>query len=269
MGALDSLRKSINKKYEKLNLCGATGLEVCRIGVSSERFTSHFSLGSPALNWMVYNSIPKGIFAEISGPEASGKTSLAFAMAASHIRAEKQAIKDAEAINANIQKAYEERCAEAKAAGKKVPEAPVITPYKPKHIMFVDAEGTLDPRWALVNGYNTNDEVIETLYYPGLGQSAEQILDDIVDAVKSGDIGLVILDSLVAISGQQTADATMEKKDMGGIAKILSDFTKRYTGLFNRTQATFIGLMVFIWTHQDMATQLKLHVVKLGNVLVH
>ena len=157
---------------------------------------------------MTYNSIPEGIFIEISGKEGSAKTTLAFLIAADFIKREKE-------------KPVEER----------------------RHIMFVDAEGTADPLWAKTSaGYDMNDPNIETLYVTPLGQTAEQIFDDVIEAVKTGQIGLVIFDSLVAIAGQQTADESMTKKDMGGIAKILADFTRRATGLFNRYKTTFIGI---------------------------
>lgn len=199
---LDGLRKNINKKYADI------GVNVAEIGVSGDKFKSTFSLGSPALDFLTYNSIPEGIFIEIAGPEASGKTTLAFKIAADFIRKEKV-------------KVEEER----------------------RHIMFVDSEGTADPSWAKVSaGYDMNDTDVETLYYAGLGQTAEQMLDDVVEATKSGKIGLVIFDSLVSIAGQQTAAASLEKKDMGGIAKILADFVKRSTGLFNRFRTTFIGI---------------------------
>lgn len=202
--ALDGLRKSINKKYEKVGY-EAT---IAQIGVPLKKFGHTFSLGSPSLDFMTYNSIPEGIFIEISGKEASGKTTLAFKMAADFIKKEKE-------------KPEEER----------------------RHIMFVDAEGTADPLWAKASsGYDMNDPDVETLYFTPLGQTAEQIFDDIIEAVKTGKIGLVIMDSLVAIAGQQTAEESMTKKDMGGIAKILADFTRRATGLFNRYKTTFVGI---------------------------
>lgn len=201
---LDGIRKQINKKYEKEGYL----VDVTSVGVKEDKFKSTFSLGSPALDFMTYNSIPEGIFIEIAGKESSGKTTLAFKIAADFIKKEKAKPEDIR-----------------------------------RHIMFVDAEGTADPAWAKVSaGYDINDPDVETLYECGLGQSAEQLFDDVKTAVSTGKIGLVIFDSLVAIAGQQTNDASMEKKDMGGIAKILADFTKRYTGLFNRFKTTFIGI---------------------------
>lgn len=87
-----------------------------------------------------------------------------------------------------------------------------------------------------------NDGEIQTMYLTPLGQSAEEILDMVIETVKTGQIGLVIFDSLTAMASQQVADETMTKKDMGTIAKVLADFVRRSTGLFARFKTTFIGI---------------------------
>ena len=58
---LDGIRKQINKKYEKAGLDTSRG-NVVQIGVPLDKFKSTFSLGSPSLDFMTYNSIPEGIF---------------------------------------------------------------------------------------------------------------------------------------------------------------------------------------------------------------
>lgn len=201
---LDGLRRDINKKYAKQGI----NSDVVSIGVSGDKFKSTFSLGSPSLDMMTYNSIPEGIFIEIAGPESSGKTTLAFKIASDFIKKEKK-------------KPEEER----------------------RHILFVDAEGTADPDWAKVSsGYDMNNEEVETLYETPLGASAEEILNDVITAVNTGKIGLVIFDSLVSIAPQQVSGASMEQKSMGGVAQVLSDFYKRYCGVFRRYRTTFIGI---------------------------
>lgn len=190
--------KSINKKF---------GDGVVNIGVDKSNRTI-FSLGSPGLDFCTYNSIPEGIFIELSGSEGSGKTLISFLIAADFIRKESK-------------KPEEER----------------------RHILFVDAEGTADPEWAYTStGYNMNSDVINTIYLTPTGQSAEQIFDMVREFVQSGQIGLVIFDSLTSIAPQQTNDESFEKKDMGGLAKPLADFVKRCTGLFNKNKTTFIGI---------------------------
>ena len=167
-----------------------------------------FSLGSPSADFMTYNSVPEGAWIELSGQEGSGKTLLSYCMAADYSRKESK-------------KPEEDR----------------------RHILFVDCEGTLDPEWCWTAAhYNVNDTVIKTYYITPLGQSAEQIFDMIREFVASGQIGLVILDSLTAMAPQQVQDESFEKKEMGGISKPLADFVKRCTGLFNKFRTTFIGI---------------------------
>lgn len=193
-----STLKDIEKKF---------GAGVVRVGVNKSERTK-FSLGSPSLDFCTYNSIPEGIFIEVSGSEGSGKTLLSYLIASDFIKKEKL-------------KPEEER----------------------RHILFVDAEGTADPDWAYTaTRYDMNDEEIQTIYLTPIGQSAEQIFDMVRMFVQEGNIGLVIFDSLTAIAPQQTNDESFEKKDMGGLAKPLADFVKRCTGLFNRYRTTFIGI---------------------------
>lgn len=195
---LKSILKDIAKKF---------GADVANIGVNKSERT-RFSLGSPGLDFCTYNSIPEGIFIELSGAEGSGKTLLGYLIAADFSRKE-------------AKKPEEER----------------------RHILFVDAEGTADPEWAYTSThYDMNAEDIKTIYLTPTGQSAEQIFDMVREFVQSGKIGLIIFDSLTAIAPQQTNEESFEKKDMGGLAKPLADFVKRCTGLFNKYKTTFIGI---------------------------
>lgn len=184
------------------------GKGVTSFGVSDRPQRETFSLGTPGFDFCTYNSIPQGVFIELLGPEQSGKTTCAFLMAADFIRKEKK-------------KPLEQR----------------------RKILFVDAEGTADASWALNStGYDMNDKDIPTVYLTPLGQSAEQIFDMVLDLVKTGEIGLVIFDSLVAIAPQLVNDESMEKKDMGGLASVLKYFVTKSTGVFNRYRTTFIGI---------------------------
>lgn len=183
------------------------GEGVANVGVNVKEKTK-FSLGSPSLDFCTYNSIPEGIFIELTGGEGSGKTLLSFLIAADYSKKESK-------------KPEEER----------------------RHILFVDAEGTADPEWAYTaTKYNMNDEIIKTIYVTPTGQSAEQIFDMVREFVQTGSIGLVIFDSLTSIAPQLTNDESFEKKDMGGLAKPLADFVKRCTGLFTKYRTTFIGI---------------------------
>lgn len=196
---LDDVLKSINKKF---------GENVARVGVPQLRSCGNLSLGSPALDFCLYNSLTEGKFVELCGFESSGKTTLSFLIAASYIKTELQR-----------------------------------RPDNPRSILFVDAEAACDPDWAYKStGYNMNDERVRTIYIEGAGQTAEEYFDIVRDCVATGQVGLVIFDSLTMLATQQVQDESFEKKQMGGIASALGDFCKRTVGLFARHKCTFIGI---------------------------
>lgn len=200
--ALKDVLKQINKKFND-------GREdIIKVGVDSLTKFGTLSLGSPSLDFCLFNSLTEGKMIEIAGAESSGKTTTAFLIASDFIKKEKQR-----------------------------------NPDNPRSILFIDAECTADPEWAKKStGYDMNDADVQTIYVAPSGQSAEQLFDIVIDCVKTGEIGLVIFDSLTAIVSKQIADESMEKKDMGGIAKPLGDFCKKITGILNKNRATFIGL---------------------------
>ena len=115
--------------------------------------------------------------------------------------------------------------------------------YEVRNILFVDAECTADPAWAKQSaGYDMNDTEVETVRIVASGQSAEEFFDMCIEAVNTGEFGLIIFDSLTAIVKKQIVNESMEKMDMGGIAKPLGDFTKKINGLLNRYSCVFIGI---------------------------
>ena len=199
VSSISDILKQINKKH---------GAGVASIGVPKLETCGILSLGSPSLDFCLYNSLTEGKFIELSGFESSGKTTLAFLIAASFIKEEKKR-----------------------------------NPDNPRKILFVDAEAACDPEWAkIATGYDMNDPIVQTIYIEGSGQTAEEYFDMVIELVKTGEIGLVIFDSLTMIVSQQVADESLEKKQMGGISSVLGDFCKRSVGLFNRNRTTFIGI---------------------------
>lgn len=194
--------KEINKKYS------TDKFQVMSLGVSKIAERGTLSLGSPSLDFCLYNSLPEGCMIEISGSESSGKTTLAYLIANSYIRKELQR-----------------------------------NPTEPRKILFIDAECSADPEWALAStGYDMNRTDVPTCHFMPSGQSAEEIFDIVVTCVKTGEVGLVIFDSLTAIVSQQLVDESLSKKEMGGIAMALGTFCKKITGLLNRSKTTFIGI---------------------------
>lgn len=79
---LTQVLKEINKKYSD------DKMTVAQIGVEKLKKGGTLSLGSPSLDFCLYNSLPEGKIIEFSGAESSGKTTVAFLVAADYIRKE-------------------------------------------------------------------------------------------------------------------------------------------------------------------------------------
>lgn len=210
--SLTDVLKSIAKKY---------GDTVVKIGVDALELDGVLSLGSPAFDFCVYGGIPEGRVVELSGQEGSGKTTTAFLIAASYQREEiKRHPIDVEwTDNTGIVRSG------------------------PRSIILLDNEGTADPDWALKLGYDMSAEAqVPTIIIRPEAQSAEEIFDMALDMLKTGEVGLLIFDSIATLVPQQIADESMEKQQMGGIAKALTRFANTAIGLLRKYKATLIAI---------------------------
>lgn len=198
--------KSLNEVLKSLNK--KFGENVVKIGAEALEVDGVLSLGSPMADYCLYGGIPEGRIVEFSGAEGSGKTSTSFLVAASFQREE---------IKRN--------------------------PDNPRKIIFLDNEGTLDPSWAKVFGYDLSEDAdVKTIVIRPEGQNAEEIFDMALDLLRTGEVGLLIFDSIATLVPAQIADESMEKYQMGGIAKSLTRFANTALGLLRKYKATLIGI---------------------------
>ncbi|MBO7696667.1 MAG: hypothetical protein J6T10_28905 [Methanobrevibacter sp.] len=184
------------------------GDSVVKFGVDNLVVDGVLSLGSPSADFALYGGIPEGRIVEFSGPESSGKTTTAFICAGMY------------------QKKELER-----------------NPENPRAIILLDNEGTADPVWAKVLGYDMSDSAkVPTICIRPEAQSAEEIFDMALDMLKTGEVGLLIFDSIATLVPQQIAEESMEKQQMGGISKPLTRFANTAIGLLRKHKATLIAI---------------------------
>ena len=181
--------------------------KVLTVGVEDLTSYGTLSLGSPGFDFCLYNSFPERRIVEFSGAEGSGKTTTAYLVAASYVRKELER-----------------------------------NPDNPRGILFVDLECGADPTWSIKMGYDMNDDKVKTYRLTGSDMAAEHIFDVIINMIKTGEIGLIIIDSLNMLVPLQVFDESLEKKDMGGIAKPLGDFSRRVKGLLVKYNCSLIGI---------------------------
>ena len=184
------------------------GENVVKEGVESLEVDGVLPLGSPRADFALYGGIPEGRVTEFSGSEGSGKTTTAFLVAAQYQRIEKER-----------------------------------HPDNPRAIVLLDNEGTADPVWAKTLGYDMDKTAeVKTYIIRPEGQSAEEIFDMALDMLKTGEVGLLIFDSISTLVPMQIYEESMEKQQMGGIAKSLTRFVNTAIGLLRKYKATLIGI---------------------------
>lgn len=110
--------------------------------------------------------------------------------------------------------------------------------YPDKEVVYVDTENTLDLEWAQLLGVDT-DKLI--LISPK-EQSAEWIFQQIVEIIQTGEVSVVVLDSIGVMVSQQALGKTIEEDTMGGISKALTKFVNVAVGLCKKNNVLFIGI---------------------------
>lgn len=162
---------------------------------------------SPRMNYCTYGGIPIGRITEFFGVEHGGKTTSALDIVAN--------------FQALERKKHEED-----------------DKYVEKEVFYCDVENTLDSDWAQKLGVDTDRMY---LLQPK-EETAEEIFNIITGAIETGDIGLVVLDSIAAMVSEDEFEKDYDEKSFGGISGPLSRFAKKMTMLTSKYNCTLLGI---------------------------
>ncbi len=101
-------------------------------------------------------------------------------------------------------------------------------------VAFIDAEHSLDPKYAANLGVNT-DELI--LSQPDNGEQALEICEALV---RSGAISVVVIDSVAALVPQAEIEGEMGDSHVGLQARLMSQALRKLSGIINKTNTVCI-----------------------------
>lgn len=105
-------------------------------------------------------------------------------------------------------------------------------------VLYIDAENTLDAVWATKLGVDVDSMIILN----PTNQGAETIFEKTLQLIDTGEIGLVIIDSIGVMVSNQALEKSVEDKTYGGIAMALTNFSKKAEMLCNKHKCTLIGI---------------------------
>lgn len=99
---------------------------------------------------------------------------------------------------------------------------------------FIDAEHALDPEYAKKIGVNVNDLLISQ------PDNGEQALDIVETLVSSGQVNVIVVDSVAALVPKAEIEGDMGDSHMGRQARLMSQALRKLTSIISKSNCTVI-----------------------------
>lgn len=215
---------------------------------------------APSMNYQTYGGLPRKRVVEFFGPESSGKTTSALDIVKNAQMVFEQ---EWEQKTAELKERLENaRASKASKSSIKELEMQLDSLIEPLKIVYLDLENTLDTEWAKKIGVDVDNIWIVR---PEMN-SAEEILQYVLDIFETGEVGLVVLDSLPYMVSQNLIDEELTKKAYAGISAPLTEFSRKVTPLLTRYNAIFLGINQI---REDMNSQYNAYSTPGGKMWKH
>jgi len=211
----------IIKKCEKDWACPELMESVNKVGGRKIPFSS------PTLNWATYGGIPRAAITEFYGIPSGGKSTTAIDICKN-------------ALDIFIQEYNDEVLAlEEKIASGKKEYKTALSDLKdrgPKKVLYLDLEHAFDRKWAATLGIT--NKAIEVMQPPNV--AAEPILQAVQGLIESGELGLLVLDSIPSLVTQSELEKKFGERTVASLAGLLTIFLRKVTQLLSRYDCTIL-----------------------------
>ncbi len=105
-----------------------------------------------------------------------------------------------------------------------------------ENVAFIDAEHAFDPTYGKAIGINIDEMFISQ---PDFGEQALEILETLV---RSAGFGVIVVDSVAALTPKAEIEGEMGDSHMGLQARLMSQALRKVTAVANKTNTTVIFL---------------------------
>jgi recombination protein RecA len=225
---LETLIHDINKQFkEQIVVKGTSRLYVDKIPFSSIR-----------ANYITYGGIPLGKAVEFFGGEGGGKTTSALDITKNaQIKALKEYEEQIESLQEQAAELEGRTGVEPRKKLEKInAQIEQLENDGPRRVVYMDLENTLDEEWARKIGVD-----VDNLYIiRAQDQTAEQVLQIAIDIVKTGNVILIVLDSVPMLVPQAIYEQSMEKKSYCGVAGPMAIFSSKISPFLSKHRTTMI-----------------------------
>lgn len=185
---------------------------------------------SPSLNWATYGGVPRAALSEFYGNPGGGKTTTAIDLCKNALdmfltEYSEEVMKLQEKISAG---------------GKDAKDAKIalqdLKDRGPKRVLYIDLEHTFDKKWSAKLGIT--NKAIEVMQPPDV--TAEQILQALRELIETGEVGLMVLDSIPSLIPKAKLEKKIGERTVAALAGVLTDFTTVINQLLMRYDCTLI-----------------------------
>lgn len=182
---------------------------------------------SPLMNWCTYGGIPRNAITEFHGAEGGGKTTTAVDICKNAIKVFKEE-HDAQVTELRNKVA----------SGKKEFAGMLedLIDRGPKKVFYLDLEHAFDKAWSTKLGINR--EEIEIMQPPNI--PAEAVLQRLQELIETGELGLVVLDSLPSLVTQAELDKKYGERTVSALAGLLCTFMRKIVPILTRYECALL-----------------------------
>lgn len=102
------------------------------------------------------------------------------------------------------------------------------------HTAYIDSEHAIDPEYAITLGYDPKKSIFAQ------PDSAEEALNLALDIAESGEIRLIVIDSVATLAPQAEIDGEMGDATIALVARLMSKFLRKITPLLKQNDCTLL-----------------------------
>lgn len=195
-------------------------------GAKAER-GKKLPFSSPLLNYSTYGGIPRNQITEFFGDPGGGKSTTSVDIC-----------KNAVEI---FQEEYDNQISELEtklsSGNKSVSgEFEDLKERGPKKVLYVDLEHSFDGAWASKLGIDEGK--IDIMQPPDI--VAEDLLQSIQELIETGELGLVVLDSIPSLTTKQELDKKYGERTVASLAGLLTIFCRKIVPILTRYDCTLL-----------------------------
>ena len=195
-------------------------------GAKAER-GGKIPFSSPLMNWCTYGGIPRNRITEFFGDPGGGKSTTSVDIC-------KNAVKlFTEEHNAKIDALRDSIAKGNKGLNSDLED---LIERGPKKVLYLDLEHGFDGAWAKTLG--VKESSIDIMQPPDV--VAEDILQTVQELVETGEVGLIVLDSLPSLVPRAELEKKIGERTVAALAGILTVFCRKIVPMLTRYETTMI-----------------------------